>query len=86
MEPTKIIIVKNLFTGEENEIKIGVDQKVKDLKITIEKLYNIKIENNSCIYKRMSSRGLTCLPNEDKSIKEAHIKNYDMIILGKQSI
>ena len=86
MEPTKTIIVRFLPTEEEKEIKIGVNEKIKDLKIKIEQLYNINISSNSRIYKSMYRRNLTCLPNDDKTIKESRIRDGDCIILGKEPI
>ena len=78
---SKTVYVKYLVNNMVYEINYKVEEKVKDLKAKIENLLGIKLKNK-LMFKHKTSNHITNLNDEDQSIKEARIKNGDLIIIG----
>ena len=74
------IYIKNVLINEKKEMTIDISKTVKDLKNEIEKLLGIKI-NNYLLLKRKTKRCVVELYNEQTSLKEIQIHNYDTIII-----
>lgn len=82
---SKTIYVKYLVTNKDYDITVQPEEKVKDLKSKIESLLSIKLKNKLMI-KHKNRPTPTNLNNEEETIKEAKIKNGDLIIIGKNDV
>ena len=74
------IYIKNVLINEKKEMTIDISKTIKDLKNEIEKLLGIKI-NNYLLLKRKTKRCVVELYNEQASLKEIQIHNYDTIFI-----
>jgi hypothetical protein len=79
---TKTIYIKDLSNDKEYELKVEESLKISELKKQIEALINRKIDNKLTI-KKNKRPNPTSLSDETITVKEAHIKNGDTIIVGK---
>jgi len=81
----KKIYVKYLVTGEEKELIVETTEKIFQIKQKIEKMFEIKISNKLMI-KHKHKRNQTSLNDENLTAKEAHIKDNDIITIGKTDV
>ena len=81
----KKIYVKYLVTGEEKELIVETTEKILKIKQKIEKMFEIKISNKLMI-KHKHKRNQTSLNDENLTVKEAHIKDNDIITIGKTDV
>ena len=79
----KTIFIKDIVNNTQYELSVNVNLKISELKIKIENTIGRKIMNKLCI-KHKHRKVLTQLLDENLTISEAHIKNEDIIILGKE--
>lgn len=79
---SKNIYVKDLSNDKEYELTVEEGLKISDLKKKIETLIGRKIENKLTIKKNLRPNPIS-LSDENQTVKEAHIKNGDTIIVGK---
>lgn len=85
MEP-KTIYIKYLVQGnEEKPLVVNPNEKISEVKKKIENMLNIKIVNKLMI-KHKQKRNQTSLNDENLTVKEAHIKNGDVITIGKTDV
>lgn len=82
---SKIVFVQFLRSEETFEFEIGIDKTVGELKAKIEKFFHIKLQNKLKI-KHNACRSLNVLEDENKNIKDARIKNNDIIIITKSDL
>lgn len=82
---SKIVLVQFLRSEETFEFEIGIDKTVGELKAKIEKFFHIKLQNGLKM-RRGACRSLKVLEDENENIKDAHIKNYDIIIITKSDL
>lgn len=79
---SKNIYVKDLSNDKEYELKVEEGLKISELKKKIETLIGREIENKLTIKKNLRNNP-TSLSDENQTVKQAHIKNGDTIIVGK---
>ena len=79
---SKNIYVKDLSNDKEYELKVEEGLKISELKKKIETLIGREIENKLTIKKNLRPNP-TSLSDENQTVKQAHIKNGDTIIVGK---
>ena len=82
---SKTIYVKYLLTGEEKELEVKTDEKIIEIKKRIENMLGITIINKLMI-KHKQKRNQTGLYDENLTVKQAHIKNSDVITIGKSDV
>ena len=82
---SKTIYVRYLLTGEEKELIVQQDEKIYEIKKKIEKMLGITLINKLMI-KHKQKRNQTSLNDENLTAKEAHIKNSDVITIGKTDV
>ena len=82
---SKTIYVRYLLTGEEKELEVKMDEKIIEIKKRIENKLGITIINKLMI-KHKQKRNQTSLNDENLTVKEAHIKNSDVITIGKTDV
>ena len=82
---SKIVFVQFLRSEETFEFEIGIDKTVGELKAKIEKFFHIKLQNKLKI-KHNACRSLKVLEDENENIKDALIKNNDIIIITKSDL
>lgn len=79
---SKNIYVKDLSNDKEYELKVEEGLKISELKKKIETLIGRNIVNKLTIKKNLRPNP-TSLSDENQTVKQAHIKNGDTIIVGK---
>lgn len=81
----KTIYIKDLVSNNDYELNVEESLKISDLKGKIENIIGRKI-NNKLMIKKNHKNNSTSLNDENLTVKEAHIKNGDTIIVGKQQV
>lgn len=79
---SKNIYIKDLSNDKEYELNVEEELKISELKKKIENLIGRKIDNKLTI-KKNKRPNPTSLSDETQTVKTAHIKNGDTIIVGK---
>lgn len=82
----KTIYIKYLVEGNDDKpLEVYPNEKISEVKKKIETMLNIKITNKLMI-KHKQKRNQTSLNDENLTVKEAHIKNGDVITIGKTDV
>lgn len=84
-ETTKTVSVKYLVTNQIIDIKIDIKKTVKDLKDKIEEIFKIKLINRLLI-QRKGKRKQASLNDEEQTIEDARVHNYDLITIAKTDV
>ena len=84
-ENSKTVSVQYLVTNQIIDITIDIKKTVKDLKDEIEKFFKIKLINKLMI-KHVHKRSPTNLNDENQTIKDARIRNGDIILIAKTDV
>lgn len=81
----KEIYIKDLVNNKDYDLTVEENLKISELKGKVENIIGRKI-NNKLMIKKNHKNNATSLNDEDLTVKEAHIKNGDTIIVGKQQV
>ena len=81
----KLILVHHIGINKETEVKIEINKTIGDLKNKIENVFNCKIKGALMLIKK-ARRHSFALIDENQIIADAHIHNFDRIIIGKDDV
>ena len=84
MEP-KNISVKNLIDSKEIDLEVFPNETISDIKKKIQDIIGRKLVNKLMI-KHKQKRNQTSLNDESQTVKDARIKNGDVITIGKSDV
>ena len=84
MEP-KNISVKNLINSKEIDLEVFPNETISDIKKKIENIIRRK-RVNTLMIKHKQKRNQTSLNDESQTVKDARIKNGDVITIGKSDV
>ena len=84
-EEQKKIFIKDLATNKEYEFDVDCSMKIYELKEKIEKKIG-RVMKSSLIIEHKNKRNPSSLNDENLTLKEAHFRNGDSIIIGKTEV
>jgi len=81
----KNICVKNLIDSNIIDLEVFPNETIRDIKKKIENIIGRKLVNKLMI-KHKQKRNQTSLNDESQTVKDARIKNGDVITIGKSDV
>ena len=81
----KNICVKNLIDSNIIDLEVFLHETISDIKKKIENIIRRKIVNK-LIIKHKQKRNQTSMNDEIQTVKDARIKNGDVITIGKSDV